>query len=131
MSKEREIDPIILDEWIDDKHSRWPVFWKMILIVALNYEDKNRDQVVSFFSSLNSLIPCSECASHYKAKMLLMFPFFWTNRENIRSFVVNIYNTIELMNWRSVWYSFWDLLHKYLSREIDIQLQAYSDLQST
>lgn len=120
---------VVLEEWIDDKRVWWKVFWKMICMVVLNYTDDQKEATAQFFWSLKSLIPCPECASHYKAKILLFYPFFGTNKNNLQQFVSNIYNTIEAFSWREPSWN-WELIRdKYLGEEIDKQTELL-DLQS-
>ncbi len=110
-------EELIREHWISDKTIWWSIYWKFIILAVFNYKSNQRDDITNFFSSIKNLIPCDECASHFKIKMTLLYPFWWTNKENLMEFVVNVYNTIEIFSGREWDWNRSKLVDKYLWEE--------------
>jgi len=83
-----------------------PIYWSMISIISYGYPEyvpptqeglQLKNDTYTFFKSLGSMLPCSECKQHYKQNLdLLELENSLDSREQLTKFVYNLHNLVNL-----------------------------------
>jgi len=122
-----------------------PIFWKTMHIVTIGYPAfpsvEEQKAAVSFFESLQFMIPCPICKEHYKEnlKTLPLTDDVVGNKQKLIRWLFDMHNTInkqlgkQEINWREFVYSiaFLATMPKFSFQEaIDAQRTNYFDTQS-
>jgi len=82
-----------------------PITWNIFHFFALNYNEKYRNEYITFFDTFKILLPCSVCKSHYnqhlnKEHLTLEKNI---NKERIFEWTIDLHNLVNKMNYKKQW----------------------------
>jgi hypothetical protein len=79
--------------------------WHIFHTLTLNYNDKYKEEYITFFNSFKIIIPCKICRNHYnenikKENMKIEKNI---NNERIFNWTIDLHNTVNKMHHKKLW----------------------------
>lgn len=82
-----------------------PITWNIFHSFALNYNEKYRNEYITFFDTFKVLLPCNVCKTHYNTQLkkenLTLEKNI--NKERIFEWTVDLHNLVNKMNYKKQW----------------------------
>ena len=81
------------------------ITWHLFHTISLNYNDNYKEEYITFFNTLKTIIPCGICRNHYienisKENMEIEKNI---NSENFFNWTVDLHNTVNKMHRKKIW----------------------------
>jgi hypothetical protein len=78
-----------------------PLTWRLFHNIALNYDNQYKDQYISFFETMKTIIPCKICRDHYNQQLNTMN--IQDNMDRIFNWTIDLHNNVNKMNHKRLW----------------------------
>lgn len=88
----------IMMSWYNEKDVFWPSLRFILELVVIWYDESMHSTLCSFLDSLSWLIPCEECAKHFREQ--LMNNNIPKNRIDILKLLIDMHNNVNRWNWK-------------------------------
>ena len=88
----------IMMSWYNEKDVFWPSLRFILELVVIWYDESMHSTLCSFLDSLSWLIPCEECAKHFREQ--LMNNNIPKNRIDILKLLIDMRNNVNRWNWK-------------------------------
>jgi hypothetical protein len=82
-----------------------PLTWQMFHTIALNFNEAYKDEYITFFDTLKTIIPCKMCRNHYIAQTNIENLKIENNinSEKIFNWTIDLHNNVNVMNRKRLW----------------------------
>jgi hypothetical protein len=111
----------IMMSWYNSKDLFWPEMWSVLEKIIINYDNnciQQRKSLLIFLDVLWDLIPCDECAEHFKKQISYNPPP--DTRIELLQWIIGLHDNINELNGKNrLWFRDW---LKSISERIEKQL---------